>query len=90
MEDLRKAVQEIRESQIRMEADLKYHIKRTDLLEAEINSRYTDLSGEIEKLDADVVTLKQPLAFFEVVKIAGVVSAMVASMLAILKYINIL
>ena len=33
MEELRKDLQEVRESQIRMEADIKYHIMRTDLLE---------------------------------------------------------
>ncbi len=33
MEELKKDVKVIRESQIRMEADLKYHIKRTDILE---------------------------------------------------------
>lgn len=68
-------VKEIRESQIRMEADLKYHIKRTDLLEQ-----------KVEQVDMDVLRLKQPLAFIEVVKIAGLVAALVSSALVILKY----
>ena len=68
-------IKDIRESQIRMEADLKYHIKRTDLLEQ-----------KVEQVDADVLKLKQPLAFMEVVKIAGLVAALVSSTLVILKY----
>jgi len=33
MDDIKKDLADIRESQIRMEEDVKYHIKRTDLLE---------------------------------------------------------
>lgn len=33
MDEIRKELQTIRESQIRMEADINYHIKRTDLIE---------------------------------------------------------
>lgn len=33
MEEFRKELQVIRESQIRMEADINYHIKRTDIIE---------------------------------------------------------
>jgi len=36
--DILEKLVEIRESQIRMEDDLKYHIKRTDLLEERIDS----------------------------------------------------
>ena len=36
MEQLQQNIQEIKESQIRMESDMKYHIKRTDLLEIKI------------------------------------------------------
>jgi hypothetical protein len=36
MKEIREDIQTIRESQIRMEADLKYHIKRTDLLEQKV------------------------------------------------------
>ena len=36
MKEIREDIQVIRESQIRMEADLKYHIKRTDLLEQKV------------------------------------------------------
>ena len=39
LEDLRKDVREVRESQIRMESDLKYHIRRTDLLEDAIENQ---------------------------------------------------
>lgn len=37
MEELRKDMQIIRESQIRMEEDIRYHIKRTDLLEKKLD-----------------------------------------------------
>lgn len=37
MKDIRDDIQAIRESQIRMESDLKYHIKRTDLLEQKVD-----------------------------------------------------
>jgi len=43
MEELKKDVKTIRESQIRMEADLKYHIKRTDLLEDKLGDIETDI-----------------------------------------------
>ena len=33
MDEIKKDIRIIRESQIRMEGDLKYHIKRTDVLE---------------------------------------------------------
>ena len=37
MKDIQQDVEVIRDSQIRMEQDLKYHIKRTDLLEEKVN-----------------------------------------------------
>ena len=43
MEEIRKDVKVIRESQIRMESDLKYHIKRTDLLEDRLEDIETDI-----------------------------------------------
>ena len=43
MEELKKDVKTIRESQIRMESDLKYHIKRTDILEDKIEVIETDI-----------------------------------------------
>ncbi len=43
MEEIRKDVKTIRESQIRMEGDLKYHIKRTDLLEERLENIETDI-----------------------------------------------
>jgi len=36
MKELKQDIQVIRESQIRMEQDIKYHIKRTDLLEERV------------------------------------------------------
>ena len=37
MDEIKQDVKVIRESQIRMEQDIKYHIKRTDLLEEKVN-----------------------------------------------------
>jgi len=37
MNELKQDIKVIRESQIRMEQDIKYHIKRTDLLEEKVN-----------------------------------------------------
>tara|TARA_B100000131_G_scaffold27910_1_gene26408 strand:- start:1721 stop:1963 length:243 start_codon:yes stop_codon:yes gene_type:complete len=37
MDEFKKDIRDIRESQIRMEGDLKYHIRRTDALEARID-----------------------------------------------------
>lgn len=37
MKELEQDIKVIRESQIRMEQDIKYHIKRTDLLEAKVD-----------------------------------------------------
>ena len=37
MKEIEQDIQVIRESQIRMEQDIKYHIKRTDLLEEKVN-----------------------------------------------------
>ena len=76
----------IRESQIRMEADVKHHIKRTDLLEESMWNRNTVVDKEIRKLELDIVSLSQPMSFMEVLKIAGTVAALVASVLAILKH----
>jgi len=39
MKELKDSIHEIRESQIRMESDMKYHIKRTDLLEIQITEQ---------------------------------------------------
>ena len=81
-------LRQIRESQIRMEADLKYHIRRTDLLESDLDTRYSSLNNEIKKLDSDISILKQPLSFVAVMKIAGAVSTMVSIVLMLLKYLK--
>ena len=41
MDELKQDIKVIRESQIRMEQDIKYHIKRTDLLEARVEKNET-------------------------------------------------
>lgn len=77
MEDLRKDVKEIRECQIRMEADLKYHIKRTDLLET-----------RIESFEEIMERMRRPLTFMELVKIAGVIATIVSLCLTVLKMVK--
>ena len=39
MKEIQESLQEIRESQVRMESDLRYHIRRTDLLEHQIQEQ---------------------------------------------------
>lgn len=73
METVHKDIQAIRESQIRMESDLKYHIKRTDLLEE-----------HVDKIETQVDILRKPMPLSDVLKIAGTVAAMVASIITIL------
>ena len=41
MDDIREKLGEIRESQVRMEGDIKYHIKRTNLLEERLERELT-------------------------------------------------
>lgn len=45
MEEIKKELQVIRESQIRTELDVKYHIKRTNLLEQRVNPIYAAYQG---------------------------------------------
>ena len=45
MDEIKKELTIIRESQIRTELDVKYHIKRTDLLEDKINPIYAAFVG---------------------------------------------
>ena len=45
MDELKNKVEEIRESQIRMEADVKYHIKRTDILQDKVTPMYISYIG---------------------------------------------
>lgn len=45
MEEIKKELKTIRESQIRTELDVKYHIKRTDLLESKVTPVYMAYLG---------------------------------------------
>lgn len=47
MDDLKDDIRVIRESQIRMEKDLKYHIKRTDLLETKIEADIEEVHKKV-------------------------------------------
>jgi hypothetical protein len=86
MDDLKKDIKEIRESQIRMESDLKYHIRRTDLLEKDVNLRAAALKAEVDKIDRNVIELSKPMAFADIMKVAGAVAAVVSSTLLVIKY----
>ncbi len=41
MDEITREIREIKESQIRMEVDIKYHIRRTDLLESRLDRELT-------------------------------------------------
>jgi len=86
MDDFRKELKEIRESQIRMESDLKYHIRRTDLLEKDVEVRSIALKNEVDRIDKNVIELGKPIAFTDVLKIAATVAALVSSILVALKH----
>lgn len=73
MDSIHKDLQAIRESQIRMESDLKYHIKRTDLLETHVDS-----------IEIQVDQLSKPMPLADVLKIAGTVAAIVASVITVI------
>ena len=55
MEELRKEIQLVRESQIRMEADIAQHIKRTELLEDMTKPMYKAFIGMKWSVSAIVV-----------------------------------
>lgn len=86
MDDIKKDIKEIRESQIRMESDLKYHIRRTDLLERDVDARALALKIEVDRIDKNVVNLSKPISFVDVMKIAATVAALVSSILVALKH----
>jgi len=86
MDDLRKDIKEIRESQIRMESDLKYHIRRTDLLERDVELRAAALKSEVDQIDKNVSALAKPMSLMDALKIAGIVAATVSSILIALKH----
>ena len=90
MESLRKDIKEIRESQIRMESDIKYHIKRTDLLEEEVERRAAVLEQEVSHIDDEVKKLGSPISAKDVLKIAGVIVATISSILVTLKTLNLI
>ncbi len=77
MEEMRKDLQQIKESQIRMEADLKYHIKRTDLLEE-----------RVEKHEERVERALAPMPTKEKVQIAAFIAAIVSATTQLLKYLG--
>ena len=76
MEQLRKDIQAVRESQIRMEADLKYHILRTDLLEK-----------EVAQIDGRVNNMTSSMSFKEKLQLGAVLAAVISAMTTVIDLI---
>ena len=69
-----------------MELDIKYHIKRTDLLEADIEKRYNILEHEVDGIERAVTAISRPMSFSEIMKIAATVASVVTCALILVKY----
>lgn len=75
MDDIKQDIKVIRESQIRMEEDIKHHIKRTDLLE----ELHKDNEKRIINLEEDKkFKAKLKSGFLECGKLLGVILAAIA------------
>ena len=70
MKELEQDIKVIRESQIRMEQDIKYHIKRTDLLEKRV-----DKNEELLKPMVALKWLKENVRF--ILLIIGCIASLV-------------
>ena len=79
MDELKKDLVCIRESQIRMEEDIKTHIRRTDLLE----ELHKDNEARIEVLEIPVQARKYIISQALLI---GKVVGVILSLLALLKY----
>jgi uncharacterized protein (UPF0305 family) len=78
LDKLTDSIADIRETQVRMEADLKYHIKRTDLLE-----------GHVEKLEEQVEKNAQSMSTKEKLQIGAFIAAIVSAITATLKQLGL-
>jgi hypothetical protein len=72
------SILDIRDTQVRMEADLKYHIKRTDLLEL-----------HVEKLEDKIERSVQSMSFKEKLQIGAFIAAIVSAVTAAIKQLGI-
>lgn len=73
-ETMREVIEEqkvIRESQIRTEADLKFHIKRTNLLEEKLNAELQLLNAKSEKLRQDIDIVKKAETVLKFMAVIG-------------------
>ena len=77
MDEFKQDLKIVRESQIRMEGDIKYHIKRTDILEEHVNS-----------IQTRVDQLNQPMSFKDIVKIAASIGSFVVAVLVTISYLK--
>lgn len=71
----------IRESQIRMEADLKYHIKRTDLLEA----TQVEFRRDVRELHELVGNLRRGASIKDIAQIGAWIAAIVVGTLTVIE-----
>lgn len=55
LRDIKEHQNNIRESQIRMESDIKHHIKRTDLLEKKLDTEIAEVNQGVEKLRGSAI-----------------------------------
>jgi hypothetical protein len=74
VQELKDELKLIRESQIRMEADLQYHIKRTDLLER-----------KVEKVEV----MSAPMPTKEKLQIGAFIAAIITALTSLLKQLGI-
>lgn len=70
----KRAVQEIKESQVRMEDDLRYHIKRTDLLEQKLNNDVGQIKDELAPIKDHVEWFKSLPD--KIIKLSKVIAAL--------------
>jgi len=75
MDEIKSDLKLVRESQIRMESDLKYHIKRTDLLE-----------DHVDGLEEKIEDMSKPIPIKDVLKIAATAAAFFSSILMIINH----
>jgi hypothetical protein len=78
LDKITESISDIRDTQVRMEADLKYHIKRTDLLEV-----------HVEKLEEKIERTVQSMSLKEKLQVGAFIAAIVSAVTATLKHLGI-
>jgi hypothetical protein len=86
IKDIREELKVIRESQIRTEADLSYHIKRTDSLEKLLNIHESKIEQQIEGMDSKISKVEIPYKVSLFILSALGLIAIVAEILSLSKH----